>query len=229
MKIQCVELNKKIKSEGLVKLTWGNVSLSSPNNEKIYIKPSGVPFETMKEQDISVVKTSTGELLEGLKQSVDTNIHLEIYRNFPEVKSIIHTHSKYATSFAQAGKPIACLGTTHADYFKGDVPISDRLTPDQIQNDYETNIGKLVVKWFKKNKYSPIEKGAILLPSHGVLTFGNTGQKALENAIVLEEVAEMNIYTLLLEKNVVNFITEEVLYSKHYNRKNGGDRYYGQG
>ena len=229
MKKQCVDVNKKIKELGLVKLTWGNVSLISECGTIVYIKPSGVAFETMTEDDISVVNLESGELLEGKKQSVDTDIHLSIYREFKDVKSIIHTHSKYATSHAQAQIPVRCLGTTHADYFDGDVPITRNLTKDEILINYEMNIGKCVVEWFKENEYLPTQKGAILLPSHGVLTFGKSAKHALENAIVLEEVAEMNILSNMLNSSIAIDPHKQQLFQKHYDRKNGVNKYYGQG
>ena len=229
MKKQCVDANKKIKELGLVKLTWGNVSLLSECGTLVYIKPSGVAFETMVEDDISVVNLKTGELLEGKKQSVDTNIHLEIYREFDDVKSIIHTHSKYATSHAQAQTPIRCLGTTHADYFDGDIPVTRNLTKNEIAKNYEMNIGKCVVEWFQENKSLPTRKGAVLLPSHGVLTFGKSADQALENAIVLEEVAEMNILSNMLNSSIAIGRHKQQLFKKHYDRKNGVNKYYGQG
>ena len=225
----CAELNKKIKEYGLVKLTWGNVSVISKCRQFVFIKPSGVPFRDLTENQVSVIDIMTGLLIDGKKQSVDTNIHLEIYKSFSDVNSIIHTHSKYATSYAQACAPIRCLGTTHADYFKGGVPVSRHLSKKEIELDYEKNIGVSVCEWFYEAKISPLEKGAILLPHHGVLTFGTNGTKALENAIVLEQVAEMNMLTEKLNGTIEINENTEYLFNKHYERKNGEKKYYGQG
>ncbi|MAH49636.1 L-ribulose-5-phosphate 4-epimerase [Candidatus Pacearchaeota archaeon] len=225
-KAECVRLNKEIKSCGLVKLTWGNVSLRE--GHKMLIKPSGVPFNILSPEDIAVVDVETGEHLEGKKPSVDTDIHLELYRGFGEIKSIIHTHSKYATAWAQAEKSIPCIGTTHADYFSGPIPVMVNLKDYEIKENYEKNIGKSVVQYFIGNKQSPLEKGAVLLPKHGVLAFGKTGATALENAIVLEEVAELATLSYTINSELKLEEEHRVLFEKHYKRKHGENKYYGQ-
>lgn len=229
MNEECLKYNKLIKSHGLVKLTWGNVSICDHRNHIVYIKPSGVNLSTLKKEDISLVDLKTGSLISGLKQSVDTNIHLEVYRNFKRVKSIVHTHSKYATSWAQAEVPIPCLGTTHADYFDGEVPVVRNLKQSEILNDYELNIGKIVVEHFKGNNLCPLRKGAVLLPKHGVLTFGKDARQSLENSIVLEEIAEMAHLTNCINSDRMVTKDQEFLFKKHYDRKHGVDKYYGQG
>lgn len=226
-KKRCVKYNKLIKESGLVKLTWGNVSIR--NDQKVFIKPSGVPFFQLKEEDISVVDINTKKRLSGLKPSVDTDIHIEIYRSFSQIKSIIHTHSKFATSWAQAETSIPCLGTTHADYFEGDVPIIRNLTQSEIENNYESNIGKAVIEYFKNHKTCPIRKGAVLLPKHGVLTFGKDEKQAFENSLVLEEIAEMALLTLSVNNANISTKDQKLLFKKHYDRKHGVDKYYGQG
>ena len=229
MNSQCLDLNKKIKELNLVKLTWGNVSLCDHARDLVYIKPSGAKLSELKESDISVVDLKTGALISGLKQSVDTNIHLEIYRNYDTVKSIVHTHSKFATSWAQAETPIPCLGTTHADYFDGCIPVVRNLKQDEILNDYELNIGKIVVEYFKMRDACPLRRGAVLLPRHGVLTFGKDGKQAIENSVVLEEVAEMAHLTLSIGSARILTEDQVFLFRKHYDRKHGVNKYYGQG
>ena len=226
---ECIELNRKIKEHGLVKLTWGNVSLCDHKRHLVFIKPSGINLKELTKENLSVVDLKTGNLISGIKQSVDTDIHLEIYRNFDKVKSIIHTHSKFATSWAQAETPIPCFGTTHADYFKGTVPVVSNLKTSEVEEDYEANIGKVVVQYFKDNSECPLRKGAVLLPKHGVLTFGRNGKQALENSIVLEEVAEMAYLTRAINPAIFNTKEQEALFNKHYERKHGANKYYGQG
>lgn len=224
---ECVVINQMLPKSGLVKLTWGNASILSDCKTKIAIKPSGIPFEKLTKEDISVVSIEDGFHLSGKKPSVDLPMHLEIYREFREVKSVIHTHSKYATAWAQAVMPIPILGTTHADYFEGDIPVCFSLTEDVQLENYEFNLGKTVCSFYKEKRMHPLFNPAVLIPFHGCLVFGESPTKALENAIVLEDVAEMAMYTYILGQKTTKSIAIP-LFKKHFDRKNGKERYYGQ-
>jgi L-ribulose-5-phosphate 4-epimerase len=223
---QCVELNKALPQNGLVKLTWGNASVLSDCGRYMAIKPSGIPFETLDYLDVSLVRVADGCLLSGKKPSVDEQLHLQMYRAFSQIRSVIHTHSKFATSWAQARIPIPALGTTHADYFDGCVPVCDVLSDGDL-SDYEANLGRTIVRYFLRTGLNPLLSQAILIPFHGCLTFSDSPKKALEAAIVLEEVAEMALYTKVLGKTETDRESES-LFKKHFERKNGRSKYYGQ-
>jgi L-ribulose-5-phosphate 4-epimerase len=223
---QCVELNKALPQNGLVKLTWGNGSVLSDCGNYMAIKPSGMAFETLSDSDISLVRVADGCLVSGKKPSVDQQLHLQMYRAFPQIRSVIHTHSKFATAWAQARIPIPVLGTTHADYFDGCVPVCDALSDGDL-SDYETNLGNTIVRYFVRMRLNPLYSHAILIPFHGCLTFSDSPKKALEAAIVLEEVAEMALYTKILGKTETD-PESEPLFKKHFERKNGRSKYYGQ-
>lgn len=223
----CLYLNKSLQKHGLVKLTWGNASVISDDGKRIAIKPSGVDFSSLTYSQISIIELYTNNHISGMKPSVDTPIHMEIYKAFPEIKSVIHTHSKYATSWAQANKSIPILGTTHADYFLDSIPLARILIESEL-NEYEKNIGKTVVDYFQKNKINPLNIPAILLPGHGVLIFSNSPEKTLECAIVVEEVAEMAAITLSLDSSILNSELNRKIYKKHFKRRNGITKYYGQ-
>jgi len=227
IKEKVVEINKKLSDSGLVILTWGNASAIS--EEKIFIKPSGVPFSDLESKMVSEVDLRSGRVLGGLKPSVDTNIHIELYKSFDNVGGIIHTHSTYSTVFAQAKLSIPFLGTTHADYFYGDIPVIADLPDYNIRNDYERNIGKAIVKYFDKNKIDPNKMQAALIPSHGTMVWGETIDKAYENAIVLEEIAKLAYMTLNLE-DIYGKLSKpsKTLLDKHFFRKHGDSKYYGQ-
>lgn len=223
---ECVRLNQALPKNGLVKLTWGNASILSDCGTEMAIKPSGIPFDSLTEDMVSVVQLSDGTCLAGKKPSVDFPIHLEIYREFPQVKSVIHTHSRYATSWAQAAKPIPILGTTHADYFDGDIPLCDVLTDIDLF-EYENSLGETIVRYFIERGLNPLNTPAILIPFHGCVTFGDSPKKALEAAIVLEEVAEMALHTHALGQHTTP-LAARPLFQKHFERKNGKGKYYGQ-
>ena len=220
-------LNQQIKENNLVKLTWGNASVLSEDGKYIAIKPSGVDFDKLTYSSICILETYTGKQIHGGKPSVDTPIHLEIYKAFPEIKSVIHSHSKFATSWAQALKPIPILGTTHADYFLSDIPLARQLKEYEL-DEYEKNLGQCVVDYFQTNKVNPLNIPSILLPSHGVMTFSDSPKRTLECAIVLEEIAEMAFYTMGINRHIEIDELSEVLYEKHFERKNGINKYYGQ-
>ena len=210
----------------LVIFTWGNVSEKSDDGKYMAIKPSGVSYDKLKWQDIVVIDISTGKIVDGkLKPSSDTDTHIEIYRSFNEVKGITHTHSTYATAFAQAGKPIKAYGTTHADCFYGNVLCTRDLTKKEVEDRYELNTGKVIVETIKKNKIDPIHTPAILVKNHGPFTFGKSAADSVYNAVTLEEVAKMNINTLLL--NIKPSMKQYVL-DKHFYRKHGQNATYGQ-
>ena len=233
IKREIINAYKRIVDEGLVILTWGNVS--ARENENIYITPSGMSlpdlFNEWNQPDSNkVVKVGLDGSVDKsqLKPSVDTDIHLEIYNNFERVGCVIHTHSQYATSFAQAKQSIPCLGTTHADYFYGDIPVVDDLTEDEINNNFEKNIGKKVVDFYSKNAVNYLDMKAVLMPNHGSLVWGESIQEAVENAIVLEEVAKMTYRSLNLINIKNNGEMDKNLLDKHFLRKHGDKKYYGQ-
>ncbi len=217
-----IELSKK----GIVIYTWGNVSELDTETKLVVIKPSGVPYETMTPDDM-VVLDLEGSIIEGhYKPSSDAPTHLEIYRNFPEIKSVTHTHSTYATSFAQAGTPLKAFGTTHADYFYGEVPVTRELSANEVANDYELNTGKVIVETIKGLNINPMAIPAILVKSHGPFIFGKNAETCVHNAVVLEEIAKMNFLTLNLKAQTQSI--PQYLLDKHYHRKHGKNAYYGQ-
>lgn len=223
----CLYLNKSLKENNLVKLTWGNASVLSEDGKYIAIKPSGVSFDELTFSEISIIELYTGKQISGMKPSVDTDIHLEIYKAFPEIKSIIHSHSKFATSWAQSLKPIPILGTTHADYFLSDIPLARQLEEKELLR-YEKNLGQSVVDYFQFHKINPLNIPAILLPCHGSMVFSDSPRRTLECALVLEEVAEMAYYTVRINSKIESTYLSEILYTKHFERKNGINKYYGQ-
>lgn len=207
--------------------TFGNVSGIDDTRRYIAIKPSGVPFDELTNEDISLLDIN-GNLIEGKKPSSDTPTHLELYKAFPQIRSVIHTHSQNATTFAQAKIPLKCLGTTHADYFYGTIPITRDLTDLEVNQDYEVNTGKVIVETFKQSKpnpLNPLEIPACLVAGHGPFVWAESIQQALDNAHILELIARMNFLTTLL--NPTTEINKNLL-DKHYKRKHGKDAYYGQ-
>jgi len=216
------KLNQDLGSTELVMLTFGNASVINSDRTKVYIKPSGVEYSSLIKENISVVNLKTGELTEGLKPSVDLNIHLEVYRNFENVNSIIHTHSKFVTIFAQSLKEIPIIGTTHADYFKSSIPLTEQLSRSEIISDYEKNIGKKIVKLFEK--VDPLNTPAALIANHGSVVFGKNSEECLINALVLEYIAELAYFVNEVKANE----NEKFLYKYHHERKHGKDKYYGQ-
>lgn len=221
--IELIQANRSLKEKGLVVSTWGNASFRTHNT--MYIKPSGVPYEDIQLDDISVIDLATGEHTGGMKPSVDAPTHMTLYKHFPKINSIIHTHSKYCTIFAQAKKSIPCLGTTHADYFHGDVPVVKELNDLDINKDYEYHTGMSIVGTFNKFKISYSDVPAALVPSHGVFAWGDSPESAFERAFILENIAEMAYKTLLLNSSVQ---MNKNIINKHFDRKNGACGYYGQ-
>ncbi len=228
LKDKVAEVNKDLLRKGLVIHTWGNASSIDRERKMILIKSSGVPFENLKPEDISEVDFE-GNVLSAFKPSVDTPIHLEIYKGFDGVGGIVHTHSHYATVFAQAKMDIPCLGTTHADHFNGDIPVIPELSEIEVKENYEANTGKRVVQLFNEKGLNPLDMPAVLLPNHGVLVWGETIDKALENAMILEEVAKLAFETITLSRvqGKEPMMTRDLL-GRHYSRKHGPESYYGQ-
>lgn len=216
--------NVELQKQKLVIYTWGNVSGIDRKAGVVAIKPSGVPYDELTADKI-VVLDLTGKNVEGkLNPSSDTPTHLELYRNFKEVGGICHTHSIYATMWSQACKSIPCLGTTHADHFYGPVPVTDCLTKEEIEGDYELNTGKVIVRRFAG--IDPMQMPACLVANHGPFTWGKNPDKSVENAVVLEQVASMAIGTLTINNKQKDI--SRVLLDKHYLRKHGKGAYYGQ-
>jgi L-ribulose-5-phosphate 4-epimerase len=221
------EANLKIVEAGLVLLTWGNASAVDREAGAVAIKPSGVDYEKLRAADIVVLSLETGEKIDGdFRPSSDTPTHLELYRAFPNIGAIVHTHSTYATSWAQAGRDIPCMGTTHADHFHGAIPLVRQLTPDEIAEHYERNTGHVIVNCFRERKIDPDAVPGAILHGHAPFAWGKTAEKAVENAIVLEEVAKMNYFALTLNPHAEN-LPQSVL-DKHFLRKHGPGAYYGQ-
>ena len=223
-KEKVLEANRYLFTSGLVSVTWGNVSYIDRESSVVYIKPSGVDLFEANSQHISKVNT-TGTHISGKKPSVDTPTHLEIYKEFSEVGSIVHTHSKYATIFAQANKNISCMGTTHADYFDGTIPCISCPSAEDVKGEYEANTGKAIISHFINAGTDPMRIPAVLVSGHGPFCWGESTEEALENAYVLEKVAEMAYKTLVLSGN--HRLPEYIL-RKHFDRKHGEEKYYGQ-
>lgn len=219
--------NVKLKENNLITLTWGNASAISEDGKYVVIKPSGVDYDKMT-ADMMVVTDLDGNIVEGsFTPSSDLATHLEIYKNFPEIKSVVHTHSRWATAFAQAECYIPCYGTTHADNFFGSIPLTRHLSKAEIADKYELNTGKVIVETFKDRAIDPMKIPAVLVRKHGPFTWGENTVKAVENAIVLEESAYMAYIGKTLTDGKIESAPQELL-DKHYYRKHGKNAYYGQ-
>lgn len=225
LKEQVFQANLLLPKHGLVTFTWGNVSGIDREKGLVVIKPSGVPYETMKRDDMVVVELETGKVVDGeLKPSSDTPTHLELYKAFSNIGGIVHTHSRWATSFAQAGRGIAALGTTHGDYFYGEIPCTRKMTEAEIQAEYEKETGTVIIETFKDKNPDAIP--GVVVYSHGPFAWGKDAMDAVHNAVVMEEVAFMNIQTMLLNPGIQPM--QQELLEKHYLRKHGANAYYGQ-
>ena len=225
LKKEVLKANLMLPEYGLVTFTWGNVSAIDRKSGLIVIKPSGVEYASMNADDMVVVSMQSGEVVEGSrKPSSDTPTHIELYRAFDELGGIVHTHSRWATSFAQAGVGISPLGTTHADYFHGAVPCTRAMTAEEIQGEYEKETGNVIVETFKNT--NPLSVPAVLVKSHGPFAWGKNAYEAVHNAAILEEIAFMNYHSCTLNPDVTA-IRQELL-NKHYLRKHGKYAYYGQ-
>lgn len=227
LKEQVLKANLALPKHDLVTFTWGNVSAIDRESGLIAIKPSGVEYDEMTADDIVLVSLETGERVEGrLKPSSDTPTHVELYRAFPSIGGIVHTHSRWATSFAQAGAGIDAMGTTQGDYFYGQIPCTRSMTPEEIKDAYEKNTGLVIIEEFKRRGIDPAQVPAVLVHNHGPFTWGKDADEAVYHAVVLEEVAFMNFHAKLL--NPAAGPMPQVLLDKHYLRKHGANAYYGQ-
>ena len=221
---QVYEANLALHRSGLVILTWGNVSGSDPDSGLVAIKPSGVNYDEMQPEDMVIVDLD-GNVVEGdLRPSSDTLTHLVLYREFEGIGGIAHTHSTYATAWAQARRPLPCYGTTHADHFRGEVPVTEQLAAEAIAGDYELETGQAIVRAFAD--IAPAQMPAVLVANHGPFTWGESAAEAVENSIVLEHLAQMAVLTEMLSPQVVS--VSPLLRDKHFLRKHGNDAYYGQ-
>ncbi len=220
------QANMELPRRGLVTYTWGNVSGIDRESGYIVIKPSGVDYENMKPEDMVVVDLS-GNRIEGrYKPSSDTATHIELYKRYPELGGIVHTHSTWATSWAQAGRSIPLYGTTHADYFYGPIPCARSLTKEEINGEYEKNTGLVIIETLTNNSLAPKSMPGILCTNHGPFTWGKDAGEAVHNAVVLEEVAKMACYCELINREVTP--APQAIADKHYLRKHGENAYYGQ-
>ena len=218
--------NLELPKHGLITFTWGNVSGVDRESGLMVIKPSGVEYDGMTADDMVVVSLETGEKVEGKwKPSSDTATHVALYNAFPEIGGIVHTHSRWATSFAQAGRDIPSYGTTHGDYFYGDIPCTRKMTPEEIAGEYEKETGNVIIETFRKINENDIP--AVLVNSHGPFAWGTDPMNAVHNAVVLEELAFMALHTEMLNPDVSKM--QQELLDKHYLRKHGKNAYYGQG
>lgn len=223
LKIKVCKANIDLVSHGLVILTWGNVSGRDPETGFIVIKPSGVDYETMTPDDM-VVLDPEGNVVEGkYKPSTDSPTHLFLYKTWGSIGGIVHTHSTYATSWAQSGRPIPAFGTTHADHYHGAVPCTRKLTQNEVDEDYELNTGKIIFETI--GSVNSLTIPSVLVHSHGPFCWGENPDKAVNNAIALEEIARMAFNTVLLGKTEQ---MDKYLLDKHFKRKHGGNAYYGQ-
>lgn len=226
LKKSVCKANKDLPGYGLVTFTWGNVSAIDRENGLLVIKPSGVEYDRLTPEDMVVVDLE-GRTVEGrYKPSSDTPTHVELYKAFPEIGGIVHTHSTYATSWAQAGRSIPCYGTTHADYIYGEVPCLRVLSAEEIEDAYEGNTGSLIVSEFLRMCKDPMSVPAVLCKNHGPFTWGKDAAEALHNAVVLEEVARMAYLSESINHHIQPAPKE--LMDKHYYRKHGANAYYGQ-
>jgi L-ribulose-5-phosphate 4-epimerase len=223
LKQQVYQANIDIVKHGLVIFTWGNVSAIDRDKNVIVIKPSGVSYDNMKSDDMVIVDMD-GKVLEGkYKPSSDTSTHLELYKAFPEIGGVVHTHSTYATAWAQSGLDIPNIGTTHADYFSDDIPCTRDMTEEEVKGDYEKDTGTVIIERFKE--LNPVHIPGVLVKNHGPFSWGKDADDAVHNAVVLEQVAKMAFIAYQVNPNLT---MNKLLIQKHFSRKHGPDAYYGQ-
>lgn len=225
LKEKVFQANLDLVKHNLVIFTWGNVSAIDRESGLVVIKPSGVSYDKMKADDMVVVDLQTGKVVEGdLNPSSDTPTHLVLYRAFPEIGGIVHTHSTYATAWAQAGKDIPNIGTTHADYFHDEIPCTDDMTADQMDA-YEHNTGVVIVDRIKKGNINPVHTPGVLVKNHGPFSWGKDADNAVYNAVVMEQVAKMAFVSYCVNPETT---MNPLLIEKHFSRKHGPNAYYGQ-
>jgi len=228
LKEKVCKANLLLPKYGLVTFTWGNVSEVDRERGVFVIKPSGVEYDEMQPEDMVVVSLATGERVEGkYKPSSDTETHRVLYNAFPAIGGIVHTHSRWATSFAQAGMDVIAMGTTQGDYFYGDIPCTRLMTPEEIAGEYELETGNVIIETFKNRNIDPAQVPAVLVQSHGPFAWGKDAMDAVHNAVVLEEVSFMDYHAMMLAPARTRM--QQELLDKHYLRKHGKNAYYGQG
>ncbi|MBQ6111305.1 MAG: L-ribulose-5-phosphate 4-epimerase [Synergistaceae bacterium] len=218
--------NMELPERGLVVYTWGNVSGIDREKGLVVIKPSGVEYDELTPDKLVIVDLNNNVIEGNLNPSSDTKTHVELYKSFPEIGGIVHTHSSHAVAWAQAGKSIPCYGTTHADYFYGSVPCTRNLTPEEVNDDYELNTGKVIVETFRNLNIDPAAVPAVICRNHGPFTWGKNAEQAVYHAVILEEVAKMAMFTVTIDANAEN--APQYVLDKHYLRKHGAKAYYGQ-
>jgi L-ribulose-5-phosphate 4-epimerase len=224
LRTEVCEANLEVVRRGLVLFTFGNASGIAREQGLVAIKPSGVPYETLRPEHL-IITDLDGRIVEGdLKPSSDLPTHLALYRAFPAIGGVVHTHSRYATAWAQAGREIPCLGTTHADYFHGPVPVTDAMQPGEIESDYEWNTGQMILRRFAGT--DPLAKPGVLVAGHAPFCWGRTPAEAAHNAVVLEEIACLAYHALTI--NPEASAISDALRDKHFLRKHGPEAYYGQ-
>ncbi|HEY2454844.1 MAG TPA: L-ribulose-5-phosphate 4-epimerase [Scandinavium sp.] len=227
LKAEVLAANLALPAHGLVTFTWGNVSAIDRERGWVVIKPSGVEYRDMREQDMVVVDVASGQVVDGtLKPSSDTATHLALYRRYPQMGAIVHTHSRHATIWSQAGKDLPAWGTTHADYFYGAIPCTRKMTPQEIAGEYEHQTGEVIISTFEARGIDPQQIPAVLVHSHGPFAWGKNASDAVHHAVVLEECAYMGLFSRQLTPQLESMQSE--LLDRHYLRKHGKAAYYGQ-
>lgn len=226
LKRQVYEANMDLPRYGLVTFTWGNVSGIDRESGLFVIKPSGVEYDKLKPEDMVVIDLEGNKIEGTLNPSSDTATHVQLYKAFPQIGGIVHTHSSYAVSWAQAGRDIPCYGTTHADYIYGEIPCLRSLTAEEIEEAYEANTGRMIVSEFQRMGKDPLAVPAVLCKNHGPFAWGKTPHEAVHNAVVLEEVAKMAYRAEIINPRIQP--APQALQDKHYFRKHGEGAYYGQ-
>lgn len=227
LKEEVLAANLALPKHHLVTFTWGNVSAVDRERGVIVIKPSGVEYDVMTAEDMVVVDLASGKVVEGNKKpSSDTPTHLELYRQFEHIGGIVHTHSRHATVWAQAQRDLAAFGTTHGDYFYGSIPCTRLMKDAEIEGEYELETGKVIVETFRERGIDPMQVPAVLVASHGPFAWGKDADNAVHNAVVLEEIAYMNLFSLQVNPQLDAM--QQTLLDKHYLRKHGKNAYYGQ-
>ncbi|WP_405096675.1 L-ribulose-5-phosphate 4-epimerase [Oceanobacillus sp. FSL H7-0719] len=226
LKKEVYEANMLLPEHNLITFTWGNVSGIDRDSGYVVIKPSGVDYEQLAPEDMAVVDLEGNRIEGNLNPSSDTATHLELYKAFPDIKGIVHTHSPWAVSFAQAGREIPAAGTTQGDYFYGAIPVTREMKKEEIIKDYEKQTGTVIIETFKEKQIDPNQVPGVLVNDHGPFTWGTSPKNAVHHSVVLEQVAEMTYHTLQLNPNGIEMSQD--LLDKHYLRKHGKNAYYGQ-